>query len=113
MVAMEVLCGIRIRYIRVLIDSDLAGGVEEVRDSSGRLSYEDVDLVESTRVTCLVSENLNQFKGLMETTSTLGNGPLVHVHEDFSSVISNVIPTLVVGGGSNVSLACFGGSSGC
>jgi hypothetical protein len=69
-----VLCGIRIRYIRVLIDSNLAGGVEEV--GIRLVAYPmKMWIVKSTRVTCLVSENLNQFKGLMKTTSTLGNGP--------------------------------------
>jgi hypothetical protein len=53
MVAMAALCGTRIRYSRLLVhlvDGDLAGGIEEGRDSSGRHFHEVMDLVQSTYV---------------------------------------------------------------
>jgi hypothetical protein len=59
MVAMAVLCGTRIRYSCLLIhrvSGDLAGGIEEGGDSSGRRFYGVVDLVQSTYFTSLVLE---------------------------------------------------------
>jgi hypothetical protein len=54
------------------VSVDLAGGVEEDGDSSGRLIHGMVDLVKSTRVRGLVLEVLDQFKDLMAVTSALG-----------------------------------------
>jgi hypothetical protein len=48
MVAMTMLCGIRIRYtlpLAHLVGGDLVGGVEEDGDSSGRRFHGVVDLV--------------------------------------------------------------------
>jgi hypothetical protein len=42
-----------------------------------------------------VSKDLDQFKGLMVTTSALGTGHYGHVHEDFSALITNVTSTPV------------------
>jgi hypothetical protein len=43
------------RYILLLVGSELAGDVEEGRESSGCHSHGVVDLVHYTCVTCLVS----------------------------------------------------------
>jgi hypothetical protein len=79
MVAMAALCGTRIRYSRLLVhlvSDDLVGGDEEGEKSSGHRSHRVVDLVQSTRVRGLVSENLDLFKSFMATTSTLGRWSL-------------------------------------
>jgi hypothetical protein len=72
---MMVLCGTKIRHIRLLvhlISGDLAGDVEEDEDLSGRHLYGVVDLVRFTRVTSLVLEASDRFKGSEATTSALG-----------------------------------------
>jgi hypothetical protein len=79
MVAMAALCGTRIRYIRLLVHlvgSNLAGGVEEGRDLSGRRFPGVVDLVQPTSVIVLVLEDSDQFKGSMAMTSALGRWSL-------------------------------------
>jgi hypothetical protein len=75
MVAIATLCVTRIRYSRLLIhlvDGDIAGGVEEGRDSSSRCFPGVVDLVQSTRVTCLVSKGSGQLRSSMAMTSARG-----------------------------------------
>jgi hypothetical protein len=59
MMAMAPMCPTRVRYIRLLIH--LVVGVEEGGESSGRCSHGVVDLIQSTHVTVLVLENLDQF----------------------------------------------------
>jgi hypothetical protein len=78
MVVMTMLCGIRIRYSRLLVhlvDGDFVGSVEEGGDSSSRRFYEVVDLVKSTYFISLVLEALDQFKGSKATISALDAGP--------------------------------------
>jgi hypothetical protein len=75
MVAMAAFCGTRIRYSRLLVhlvSGNLAGGVEECGDSSGRRFHGVVDLVQSTYVTSLVLKVLDRFKGSTVTISALG-----------------------------------------
>jgi hypothetical protein len=77
MLAIITLCGIRIKYTRLLvhIGGDLAGGVEEDGDLFGRCFPRLVDLVQSMYVISLVLEASDQFKGLRATTSSLAAGP--------------------------------------
>jgi hypothetical protein len=75
MMAMVALCGIRIRYSRLLVHpvgDVLAGGVEEGGDSSGRRFHGLVDLVQSMYGTSLVLEALDRFKGSTTMISALG-----------------------------------------
>jgi hypothetical protein len=88
MVGVAVLCGIRIRYTRLpahLIGGNLAVGIEEGGESSDRCSHRVVDLIHSTYVTDLVSEDSDQFKRSMATTLAL------RLHEEFPIVMNNVI----------------------
>jgi hypothetical protein len=67
MVATAALCGTRIRYTCLLVHlvgGDLASGVKEGGDSSGRRFHGVVDLVQSTCVTVLVLEASDRFKSL-------------------------------------------------
>jgi hypothetical protein len=66
MVAMAVLCGIRIRYSCLIIHpigSVLVGGVEEGGYSSSRRFYGVVDLIQSMYDTSLVLETSRSIQG--------------------------------------------------
>jgi hypothetical protein len=79
MVAMAMLCGIRIGYTRLLshfVNTNLAGGIEEVGKSTGRCSDGVVDLVQSTCLKGLVSEDAGQFKSYMMTIKDLAHWSL-------------------------------------
>jgi hypothetical protein len=89
MVAMAMLCGTRIRYASLLVHlvgGDLASGVEERGDSSGRRFRGVVDLVRFMYVTSFMLEASNRFKGSKATTSALGRWSLGHMHKDFPTV---------------------------
>jgi hypothetical protein len=78
-VAMVELYQIRIRYLCLLfhlVGGDLHVSVEKGRESSGRCFHRAVNLVQSICVTCLMSEDSDQFKRSMATTSTLGRWSL-------------------------------------
>jgi hypothetical protein len=79
MVAMVELRGTRIRYFCLLVHlvgDDLAGSIEEGRDSSGRLFHGVMDLVQSTYFTSLVLEASDQFKDSTTMILTLGHWSL-------------------------------------
>jgi hypothetical protein len=105
---MAELCGTRIRYIFCvlfhLVGSDLTVGVEEGGESSGRSTHGVLNLVLSTCVTCLVSEDLDQFKRSMATTSALGRWSLGALARRLPTVIKYVRQALVV------APRCVGGS---
>jgi hypothetical protein len=73
---MMTFCETRIRYTHLLfylVGDDLAGGVEEGGDSSGRHFHVVVNLFQSMCVIGLVLQASDQFKGSMATTLTLGS----------------------------------------
>jgi hypothetical protein len=73
MVTMVLLSLIRTRYTCLLVhltSGDIAGDIEDGRESSSRCSHGVVNLVQSMCATCLVSQDSNQFK---DSTTTIGS----------------------------------------
>jgi hypothetical protein len=91
-----VLCGTRIRYIRLLVHlvgDDLASGVAKGVDSSIRRFHGVVGLFHSKCVTGFVLETLDRFKGSLATTLALGRWSLEARARRLPTVINNVRPT--------------------